>query len=227
MTLGVAVRKEVAEKVITLLKKRGLLNTSFKIKRSEDLVIVPVVEAHNVLEILREAGIEAFVVEEEFEKAPERPRPLSEFSKVSSYSVIGDIAVFSWRSYMNLEDYKTIAQELIRQQPRIKAVFLKTETWGDFRVQRLVHLAGEERTWTVHKEYGLLFYTDIAKVYFNPRLSTEHRRIAEESSDEDLVFDMFAGVGGYSIHIANLRRAKVLASDLNEIAVYYLTKNVM
>ncbi|MEM1927452.1 MAG: hypothetical protein QXS85_01755 [Acidilobaceae archaeon] len=220
-------RRELAEKAIGVLRRENVINASLKIKRVEGFIVIPVLDAERAVRALAEAGVEAELAEEEFETAPQKPRPLSEVSpRVSSFSLVGDIAVFSWRSGVELEEYELAARELLRQQPRVKAAFLKTETWGELRVQKLVHLAGENRTVTAHREYGLVFHVDIARVYFNPRLSTEHRRIAEESSGDDIVLDMFAGVGGYAIHIASLKPARVVASDLNEIAVYYLAKNV-
>ncbi len=44
---------------------------------------------------------------------------------------------------------------------------------GDFRLGNLRHLAGEERTITIHRENGLRLRVDVETCYFSPRLSTE------------------------------------------------------
>jgi len=89
---------------------------------------------------------------------------------------------------------------------------------GDFRVRRLRHLAGEERTLTLQRENGLRFRVDVQTCYFSPRLSTERARIADLVGDGEVVLNMFAGVGPYSITIAKRRRVTVFSNELNESA---------
>lgn len=89
---------------------------------------------------------------------------------------------------------------------------------GDLRLRKLRHVAGENRTLTVHKENGCLFRVDIAKCYFSPRLSTERLRIAKMTDSRERVLNMFAGVGPFSITIAKKAGARVTSCELNEYA---------
>jgi tRNA (guanine37-N1)-methyltransferase len=89
---------------------------------------------------------------------------------------------------------------------------------GDFRLRRLRHLAGEERTLTMHRENMLRFKVDVEQSYFSPRLSTERARIAEAASDGEVILNMFAGVGPYSITLARRKRVEVYSCELNEAA---------
>ena len=68
-------------------------------------------------------------------------------------------------------------------------------------------------------EYGVKIFVDIARVYFNPSLAEEHRRVATYAKDGELVLDMFAGAGPFSLHIASIRRATVVSIDVNPRAV--------
>jgi len=68
---------------------------------------------------------------------------------------------------------------------------------------------------------------DPSKVYFSPRLSQEHRRIAQQVKDRELIVDMFAGVGPFAIQIAKTHKTvTVYAIDLNPDAINFLNKNV-
>ena len=101
----------------------------------------------------------------------------------------------------------------------VKAVFdQEGGLEGDFRLRRLRHLAGEDRTLTMHRENMLRFMVDVEKCYFSPRLSTERARIADLVGDGEVVLNMFAGVGPYSITIAKRKRAEVYSNELNEAA---------
>ncbi len=223
----VSVHKFQAERAIKELSTLNLVDKSFKIGRSGDIVCIPVVEVGEALAALEKAGLEARVESMSLEPLV-KPKPLGEvFRGLSSYTLIGDILVFNWRSGIpDLEVYREAALKVMREQPRVKAAFLKYETWGEARVQKLEHLAGEKRTKTIHREYGLTFHVDIARVYFNPRLATEHRRIAEETSNGERVLDMFSGVGGFSIHIASLKKTRIVATDINPVAVKLLAENI-
>ncbi|HET7323586.1 MAG TPA: methyltransferase domain-containing protein, partial [Halococcus sp.] len=63
-----------------------------------------------------------------------------------------------------------------------------------------------------------------AEVYFSPRLATERHRVAEQVSRDEKIVDMFAGVGPFTIPFAK-RGARVVAVDLNPVAVEYLREN--
>ena len=59
---------------------------------------------------------------------------------------------------------------------------------------------------------------DVEKCYFSPRLSTERARIADLVEDGEVVLNMFAGVGPYSITIAKRKKSEVYSNELNETA---------
>jgi len=97
---------------------------------------------------------------------------------------------------------------------------------GEFRTRRFRHVAGEERTITVHREHGLRYRVDLEGAYFTPRLGTERLRISRQVSPGDYVLDMFAGVGPYALLLAH-RGARVVAIDKNPVAVKYLRENAI
>jgi len=152
--------------------------------------------------------------------------PLEELNKVySSFDVIGDIAIIKHNNVQNPED---IAKQILSIHRNIKSVFTPaTRITGDFRVRELKLLAGKSRTWTIHRESGCSFKVDIKKCYFSPRLSFEHTRIANLVGPEEVVVNMFAGVGCFSVIIAKKQQQNKLYSiDINPVAFECMQQNV-
>jgi tRNA (guanine37-N1)-methyltransferase len=139
--------------------------------------------------------------------------------------VVGDIAVLRFED-APASVKKETALKTLEETKSVKAVFEQVGgIEGEFRLRALSHLAGEDRTLTVHKENGCLFEVDIATCYFSPRLSTERLRVAEEVSPGESVLNMFAGVGPFSIVIAKKKKARVTSVELNPVACEFHRKN--
>lgn len=145
----------------------------------------------------------------------------------NSYDVIGDIAILRLTDKA-MEYGRVIAEALIGFHGNVKTVLVQTgPVRGDFRVRKLEHVAGENKTVTVHRESGCLFHVDVEKCYFSPRLFYERMRIAKQVGDGEVVVNMFAGVGCFSIVIAKHSNAgKVYSIDVNPTAFQYMQENV-
>jgi tRNA (guanine37-N1)-methyltransferase len=149
-------------------------------------------------------------------------------SKVySSFDVVGDIAIIRMPSSspMNAEAAANAVMSIHRN---VKTVLLQASpVAGTLRLRRLTHVAGENRTHTVHREFGCVFAVDVAKCYFSPRLSHERMRIAKLVEPGETVVNMFAGVGCFSIIIAKYSgAAKVFSIDLNPAAFQFMQENI-
>ncbi|UCG36316.1 MAG: class I SAM-dependent methyltransferase family protein [Candidatus Bathyarchaeota archaeon] len=144
-----------------------------------------------------------------------------------SYDVIGDIAVIRIPEPV-LSYGERIAQALL-QHKNIKSVWRQSSpVSGDFRLRELEWIAGEKKTETIHKEYGCIFKLDIKECYFSPRLGFERMRIADNVREGDIIVNMFAGVGSYSIVIAkNSGARRIYSIDINPRAVEYMKENVL
>ncbi len=164
------------------------------------------------------------------------PRPLKEMlreylgdeaSKLyGAFDVIGDIAVIRIPEEL-LKHASLIGEALMKTNKSVKSVWAQVgPVEGDYRLRKLVHIAGEERTETVYKENGCVFKVDVAKVFFTPRLSQERKRIAELVKDGEVVFNMFAGVGTFSIVIAKQKSATVHSAEINPYAYEYMLENI-
>ena len=154
-----------------------------------------------------------------------------------AYEIVGDIAVIDDKiaedkndsAKSDMTDISKIADAILTAHPSVKTVLLSTgPISGEFRTRPLKFIAGVNKTDTVHKEYGCKYKIDLQRAYFTPRLSTERHRILPQIQKEDVVIDMFAGVGPYSIMIAKNASPKcVIANDKNAEAVALLRENII
>jgi tRNA (guanine37-N1)-methyltransferase len=115
---------------------------------------------------------------------------------------------------------RLIADTILANVKTAKTVFAQVSpVKGDYRVRDLEFVAGENRTITEYKEHGCRFKVDVAKTYFSPRLSTERLRIASMVSEGEIIVNMFAGVGTYSILMTKMNKTcKVYSIDSNIVA---------
>ena len=101
----------------------------------------------------------------------------------------------------------------------------KTNNIDDtFRFFKMELLAGEDDMTATVKENGCQYTFDYSKVYWNSRLATEHRALIEVMDPGDIVVDVFAGVGPFSLPAAK-KGCTVHANDLNPAAYHYLESN--
>ncbi len=144
-----------------------------------------------------------------------------------SYDIIGDIAVLEIPE--ELKDYeREIAEAIMKIHKNVRVVCKKVGiVEGVERVRKVEIILGEKRTTTIHKENGIRLKVDISKVFYTPRLSQERLRIAKKVREGEVVTDLFAGVGPYSILIARISKPKVVyAIDINPHAYELLVENV-
>jgi tRNA (guanine37-N1)-methyltransferase len=144
-----------------------------------------------------------------------------------SYDIIGDIAVIRVPEALQQQS-EIIAETVMQTHKRVRSVWRQVgPVSGDLRLRELDWVAGERRTETVHREHGCIFKVDLRRCYFSPRLSYERMRIARQVQPGEVIVNMFAGVGCYSIVIAKHSEAnKIFSIDINPVAVKYMQENV-
>lgn len=142
----------------------------------------------------------------------------------ASYSQIGHIVHVNLRDH--LQDYKyLIGEVLLDKIKQARTVVNKVDTIDNtFRVFKMEVLAGEHDFVTEVKENYLRFKFDFSSVYWNPRLSTERERIVNKFKPGNILYDVFAGVGPFSIPVAK-KECTVLANDLNPESFKWLQYN--
>ena len=144
----------------------------------------------------------------------------------SSLEIVGDIALLKLPP-MLASKAGAIGDALLKANKNVKVVLRQVgSVSGELRVRSLEWVAGERRTETIHKENGCTFKVDLSQVYFSPRLHYERARVAKLVQPGEIVVNMFAGVGSFSVVIAKTAQpAMVYSIDINPTAVKYLEEN--
>ena len=142
----------------------------------------------------------------------------------SSYQIIGDVLLIKFMKIRSLGQKQKIASSILELLPYVKTVCEIKKISSEFRTPRIKKLAGK-RTVTVHKEHGILYKIDVSKIMFSKGNLFEHQRLLKQVKNNEIIIDMFAGIGYFSLSIAK-KCKKVYAIEKNPIAYKYLKENI-
>jgi len=88
------------------------------------------------------------------------------------------------------------------------------------------HIYGDRNAETIHVENKIKFMFDASKIMFSSGNVDERIRMAYVGNEGEVVVDMFAGIGYFSIPMAVYSKTKVYACEINDVAYSYLKKNI-
>jgi tRNA (guanine37-N1)-methyltransferase len=250
----VKLKKKDGQKFIDYIRKflenTQIINHKFKILYNNDYIFYPIIEDQKILNRIKnvkDIKINFELISKEgIPNENYKSRTIHEAlkDKISydhlelipkSYDIIGDIAVIEFDKFnnqMSNTDYLKfkvkIARAIIAVNKNVKTVYeKKSEIKGKYRLRELALLHGEDKSETLHKENDCVFRLDVKCTYFTPRLVFERRRVASsEIKENELIIDMFAGVGTFSIQIAKNNNVKIYAFDVNPDAYKFLRDNI-
>jgi tRNA (guanine37-N1)-methyltransferase len=226
------------ERTRKALLEHNLLDTDYKILSEDGMLFMPLVQdvqSELIDTIMKSITFETG--EMEFEPVPHGPKNFTETleSYLSpeeiklvprAYDLIGDIAVLEIPE--ELSDHRETIGRVFHEVHKNFSTILakKGAISGTTRVREYQCLAGEDKTDTIHIEYGCRLAVDLSKAYFSPRLLEEHNRIAQLVKENEFVVDMFCGVGPFPIHIARQKNAHIVAIDINPDAISLLKESI-
>lgn len=145
------------------------------------------------------------------------------------WQILGDIIIVS----LNMDLYYArtkIGSALLKMYPYCRSVYLDRGIHGDLRLPSRELISAKNGVIypgeTVHKENGCRFRLDVTKVMFSKGNLKERIRMSRLGCGE-VVVDMFAGIGYFSIPMAvHSRPVKILAIELNPESFHYLKENI-
>ena len=234
------VPKKQGEKAVALTNKAKIIDKEFEVQRDEDFLYIPLISqpGEDSLKTLRENGLTYQILARTFQERKKEKPSLTEAlatelpphllaSLPHAVDFVGDIAIVEVPPELDLYK-KTIGGAVLKTHKNIRTVLAKAGAIGGiFRLREFGVIGGEQKTETVHREFGCQYAVDVAKVYFSPRLSYEHKRVASLVREDETVLDMFSGVGPFAILIAKTHQnIKVYTIDANPYAFEYLKKNL-
>ncbi|HJW66051.1 MAG TPA: class I SAM-dependent methyltransferase family protein, partial [Candidatus Bathyarchaeia archaeon] len=239
-SLCIIIPKMYGEKAIAFAGKLAIIDRMLEIQSDANHVYVPITRQPSAEEL---AGLQGQVPDftlklQVFQEKKKQSKTMMEIlngqlpphlmtSLPRALDIIGDIAIVEIPP--ELENRRSLLGEAILEAHKnVRTVLAKAgAVSGDYRLRNFEVIAGNPRTSTIHKEFGCSYQVDVAKAYFSPRLSNEHKRVASLVQSGETVVDLFAGVGPFSVLIAKSHRdIKVYAVDLNPDAVELLRTNI-
>jgi len=119
------------------------------------------------------------------------------------FQTLGNIIILKLKPKL-LEKDKVIGQAYLGLLPKIRSVYVnKGRIIGSFREpENIEFLAGEDNPIVEHKEHGIKYRFDITKIMFSKGNLNERRFLATLVKKGEIVVDMFAGIGYFSLPIA-------------------------
>ncbi|MDI9645557.1 MAG: class I SAM-dependent methyltransferase family protein [Archaeoglobales archaeon] len=222
---AVRVRKELAEEVRRLAEKMGVKDKKRLVVSKGDFVEIPIIDGGEIyfqnLEIIEQtdlAKIEGRSLKDLLDLPEEKVSQIN-------YKVLGELILVKIPE--ELEDRKNeIGNALLKLHKNCKAVWLDRGKEGMLRKPKVELIAGSGSE-TIYKENGCIFKFDVRKVMFSSGNKGERMRIAKIVNEGEVVVDMFAGIGYFSIPIAVHSKAeKIYSIEVNPDSYYYLLENI-
>jgi tRNA wybutosine-synthesizing protein 2 len=158
-------------------------------------------------DLLRERGWE----ETEIDRAP------------GSWAVVGRVVLVEVGDSPRPAE---VGEALLALHGEADTVLARGGVSGPTREPDVEVIAGEGDTETVHTEHGTRYALDLAEVTFAPGNEDERARMGEVVAGGERVFDMFAGIGYFTLPMARAG-ADVTAAEVNPTAFRYLVENAV
>jgi tRNA (guanine37-N1)-methyltransferase len=233
--------KNFGEKALRLVRDLDIIDNNLKIQQTKSSLIIPLITKPESI-IIKKLENVLQQIEVSTHNFPKKQKssytyidlltkklPFDLIARVPrAIDFIGDIAIINIPNEL-IKYKKVIGEAILKTHKQIRTVLTKSgSVKGIYRLREFEFIAGDKKTTTIHTEFGCRFYLDVTKTYFSPRLSTEHNRIASNINDNEIVVDLFAGIGPFAIPIAKKHKnVKVYAIDLNSDAVAFLKRNIV
>lgn len=235
----IKVDQHLGEQLRLLLVEKELLDPAFPITQENRQLFFPIKSplTQKLRKELEHHPMQLTFVEKELAPIQRKPPDLvvalegqipPELLELVPHSldIIGDIAIVEVNSALKSFEIQ-IGKAITQVNPRIKTVYAKEGgVEGVYRIRPLRLIAGQAKTTTIHLEYGIRLAVDVTQTYFSPRLATEHDRVTALIQPNEVIVDMFAGIGPFAILAAARHNVKVFAIDINNQAIQCLQKSL-
>ncbi|MFX0031820.1 MAG: class I SAM-dependent methyltransferase family protein [Candidatus Hodarchaeota archaeon] len=122
-----------------------------------------------------------------------------------------------------------IANACLELLPKVRSIYVnRGRIVGTFREPEKIELiGGVDNPIVEHKEHDVIFKFDLTKIMFSKGNVNERRYLAKLVKTEEVIVDMFAGIGYFSLPIAKHSPVrKIFSIEINPVAFRYLVENV-
>lgn len=144
------------------------------------------------------------------------------------FQTIGRVIIIRLNPVL-LEKKILIAKKYMELLPSTRSVYLNMgKIKGKYRTpENIVFLVGEDNPIVEHKEHGVIYRFDFTKIMFSMGNLNERKFLSTLVKENEVIVDMFAGIGYFSLPIAKHSKPKIIYSiELNLDSFKFLTENI-
>lgn len=220
---AVRVREEDAETVRKELISKGAVDKTRKLVKRNGFIEIPVTDLAVEFPVIEQEEPEFYIPEKTLGSILDIPENEKKLLP-SGWQLLGDVIIITLRE--ELETRKNdIAEALLSMYPGCRTVLLDRGISGKMRQPEREIIAGE-RTETIHRENGCQFRLDAMRIMYSQGNLAERKRMSRLGKGE-VVVDMFAGIGYFSIPMAvHSKPEKIIAIEINPVSSGYLKENI-
>jgi tRNA wybutosine-synthesizing protein 2 len=222
---AVLVSREEAEAVKQKLLLEDVLDKTRKLVKKNGFVEIPVKDsfAANDYTLVEQENPEFYLSKKTLGDILDIPEHEKKFLP-SGWQVLGDIVIVSLKKELKNRK-EEIGKALLYLYPECRTVLLDGGINGKIR-QPVREIIAGEKTETIHRENGCLFKLDAVRIMYSQGNLAERKRMSKSGKGE-IVVDMFAGIGYFSIPLAvRSKPKKIFAIEINPVAFGYLKENI-
>jgi len=231
----IRVEKKNAKILKDLLSQNNILENDYSSIIEDNSILFPISDEKKALSLSIDNSINATIAFREGSKKKEMNIDSILKEKIGDsynelrrgFDIVGSIAIME--STEGHEDkISLLAEAIMKVHKNIKSVFVKEGIHdGNYRIQELKHVLGENIRETMHVENGYRIFLEVGTTYFSPRLSQERLRISGMVKENEDILVLFSGVAPYGICLSKHSSARMIyCVELNPKAHEYALVNV-
>ncbi len=219
----IRVPKEKGQETIEKIKDEGILDPDRMIIEDEGELIIPVTKDGNDVQenvILREKKKTPYeIIQEKIDLDEQEEKLLPD-----RWEMFGDVALIKLPE--TLKKYKEKVGKVYADVLGAKTVLLQGRIEGIKRRPNVEIIHGEE-TETIHLENGIKYKIDTSKLMFSSGNIDERVRMSEIDVDNEVIIDMFAGIGYFTLPLAyHGTPENIYSLEINPVSYSYLNENI-
>ena len=144
------------------------------------------------------------------------------------FQTLGDVVILKLKPEL-LNKKEIIGKAYLDLLPSIRSVYInRGKITGTFREpEKIEFLAGVDNPIVEHKEHNIIYRFDITKIMFSKGNLKERKTLATLVKDGEVIVDMFAGIGYFSLPIGKHSNAeKIYSIEINSNSFNSLIENI-
>lgn len=144
------------------------------------------------------------------------------------FQSIGKVMILKLNQKL-LKKKELIANACLELNPYMKSVYINLgKVKGKFREpENIALIAGEDSPIVEHREHGVIYRFDLTKIMFSKGNINERKLLATLVKDREVIVDMFAGIGYFSLPIAKISNPeRIYSIELNPTSYEFLVENI-